>query len=174
MKQRISQEKVLDVIKAYIELHGYPPTNRELVEETGYSLSSVNGCLKSMLKEGILETDHPLGFPRAIRVPGMRPVDVGKLKEVCRQLTDLLEHCRDIANGMGADLIWGKDVEALETVIGVIQAGERRNNRKRELDEQDLGEVETIGGAYEKAVYTSVSQSQADDRGNRGDGTGLL
>ena len=80
----------------------------------------------------------------------MRPVDVGKLKEVCRQLTDLLEHCRDMANGMGADLIWGKDVEALETVIGVIQAGERRNNRKRELDEQDLGEVETIGGAYEK------------------------
>ena len=72
MKQRISQEKVLDVIKAYIELHGYPPTNRELAEATGYSLSSVNGCLKSMLKEGILETDHPLGSPRAIRVPGMR------------------------------------------------------------------------------------------------------
>ena len=43
----------------------------ELAEETGYSLSTVNGCLKSMLKEGILETDHPLGSPRAIRVPGM-------------------------------------------------------------------------------------------------------
>lgn len=45
--------------------------NWELAEETGYSLSSVNGCLKSMLKEGILETDHPLDSPRAIRVPGM-------------------------------------------------------------------------------------------------------
>lgn len=33
MKQRISQEKVLDVIKVYIELHGYPPTNRELAEK---------------------------------------------------------------------------------------------------------------------------------------------
>ena len=128
----------------------------ELAEETGYSLSSVNGCLKSMLKEGILETDHPLGFPRAIRVPGMRPVDVGKLKEVCRQLTDLLEHCRDMANGMGADPIWGKDVEALETVIGVIQAGERRTDRTRELDDRDSGEVETIGGAYEKAVYSDM------------------
>ncbi|OUP80896.1 UNVERIFIED_ORG: hypothetical protein B5F06_15935 [Lacrimispora saccharolytica] len=174
MRKKINREEILEAVKTYIAVHGYPPTNRELAEKTGYSLSSVNGCLKSMLKEGILETDHPLGSPRAIRVPGMRSVDIGKLKEVCRQLTDLLEHCRDMANGMGADPIWGKDVEALETVIGVIQTGERRNDRKRKLDERDSGEVETIGGAYEKVVYSGMSESQTDDRGDRGDGTGLL
>lgn len=72
MRKKINREEILEAIKKYIAVHGYPPTNRELAEATGYSLSSVNGCLKSMLKEGILETDHPLGSPRAIRVPGMR------------------------------------------------------------------------------------------------------
>ena len=69
MRKKINREEILEAIKKYIAVHGYPPTNRELAEATGYS---VNGCLKSMLKEGILETDHPLGSPRAIRVPGMR------------------------------------------------------------------------------------------------------
>lgn len=72
MRKKINREEILEAIKKYIAVHGYPPTNRELAEATGYSLSSVNGCLKSMLKEGILETDHPLGSPHAIRVPGMR------------------------------------------------------------------------------------------------------
>ena len=71
MRKKINREEILEAVKTYIAVHGYPPTNRELVEETGYSLSTVNGCLKSMLKEGILETDHPLGSPCAIRVPGM-------------------------------------------------------------------------------------------------------
>ena len=71
MRKKINREEILEAVKTYIAVHGYPPTNRELVEETGYSLSTVNGCLKSMLKEEILETDHPLGSPRAIRVPGM-------------------------------------------------------------------------------------------------------
>lgn len=174
MKQRISQEKVLDVIKAYIEFHGYPPTNRELMEELDCGLSTVNGHLWSMLKKGMLETDHPVGASRAFRIPGMRLVDVGKLQKACRQLTDLLEHCRDMADGIDADPIWRKDVDALEAVIGVIQVGERRNDRKGELDERDSGEVETIGGAYEKVVYSGMSESQTDDRGDRGDGTGLL
>lgn len=156
MKQRISQEKVLDVIKAYIEFHGYPPTNRELMEELDCGLSTVNGHLWSMLKKGMLETDHPVGASRAFRIPGMRLVDVGKLQKACRQLTDLLEHCRDMADGIDADPIWRKDVDALEAVIGVIQVGERRNDRKGELDERDSGEVETIGGAYEKAVYSDM------------------
>ena len=63
MRKKINQEEILEAIKTYIAAHGYPPTNRELVEKTGYSLSTVNGCLKSMLKEGILETDHPLVRP---------------------------------------------------------------------------------------------------------------
>ena len=40
MKQKFSLEEVLEVIKAYIESHGYPPTNRELAKEFCCSLST--------------------------------------------------------------------------------------------------------------------------------------
>ncbi len=38
----------------------------------------------------------------------------------------------------------------------------------------DRGGAAKIGGDYEKAVYSGMSESQVDDRGNRGDGAGFF
>ena len=121
MEQIISQKNVLKVIKAYIKQHGHPPTQRELAAEFYCSVSTINICLREMLEEGILETDHSVGSCRAYRVAGMRMVDIRKLQGAVKQLEDLLEHCRDMAAGRDADPIWIRDVEALETVMGTIR-----------------------------------------------------
>lgn len=121
MKRRFSLEEILNVIKAYIEAHGYPPTNRELAKEFCCSLSTANACLREMLNTGVLETDHPAGASRAYRIAGMRMVDIRELEGAVKQLGDLLAHCRDMAAGKDADPVWGRDVEALEAVIGAVQ-----------------------------------------------------
>ena len=121
MDQIISQKKALEIIKAYIKQHGYPPTQRELAAEFYCSVSTINICLKELLEEGILETDHSVGSCRAYRVAGMRMVDTRKLQGVVKQLEDLLEHCRDMAAGRDADPIWGRDVKALEMVIRALR-----------------------------------------------------
>lgn len=121
MKQRFSLEEILNVIKAYIEIHGYPPTNRELAKELDCSLSTVNEYLRKMMNAGMLETDHPFGACRAFRVAGMCVVDIRELEGAVKQLEDLLAHCRDMAAGKDADPIWGRDVKALEAVIGAVQ-----------------------------------------------------
>lgn len=124
MKRRFSLEEILDVIKAYIETHGYPPTNRELAKELDCSLSTVNEYLRKMMNAGILETDHPFGACRAFRIAGMRVVDTRKLEGAIKQLGDLLYHCRDMAAGRDAEPIWDRDVKALEKVIRAVQKGE--------------------------------------------------
>lgn len=121
MEQIISQKKALEIIKAYIKQHGYPPTQRELAAEFYCSVSTINICLREMLEEGILETDHSVGSCRAFRIAGMRVVDIRELEGAVKQLTDLLAHCRDMAAGKDADPVWGRDVEALEAVIGAVQ-----------------------------------------------------
>lgn len=121
MEQIISREKALEIIKAYIKQHGYPPTQRELAAEFYCSVSTINICLREMLKEGILETDHSVGSCRAFRIAGMRMVDIRELEGAVKQLEDLLDHCRDMAAGRDADPIWDRDVKALETVIGMIR-----------------------------------------------------
>lgn len=68
----------------------------------------------------MLETDHPAGACRALRVPEMRMVDTRELEGAVKQLGDLLDHCRDMAAGCDADPIWDRDVKALETVIEEI------------------------------------------------------
>lgn len=120
MKRKFSLEEILNVIKAYIETHGYPPTQRELAKEFCCSLSTANACLREMLNTGILETDHPAGASRAFRIAGMRVVDTRELEGAVKQLGDLLDHCRDMAAGRDADPIWDHDVKALETVIKEI------------------------------------------------------
>ncbi len=120
MEQIISQKNVLKVIKAYIKQHGYPPTQRELAAEFYCSVSTINICLREMLEEGILETDHSVGSCRAFRIAGMRMVDTRELEGAVKQLGDLLDHCRDMAAGRDADPIWDHDVKALETVIKEI------------------------------------------------------
>lgn len=124
MEQIISQKKALEIIKDYIKQHGYPPTNRELAKEFCCALSTANMCLREMLNAGLLETDHPAGACRALRVPGMRVVDTKELEGAVKQITDLLDHCRDMAAGRDADPIWDRDVKALETVIEAVQKGE--------------------------------------------------
>lgn len=121
MKQKFSLEEVLEVIKAYIESHGYPPTNRELAAKFCCSVSTINIYLQEMLEDEKLETDHSIGACRAFRVAGMRMVDTRELEGAVKQLGDLLDHCRDMAAGRDADPIWGRDVKALETVIGMIR-----------------------------------------------------
>jgi DNA-binding transcriptional regulator YhcF (GntR family) len=121
MEQIISQKNVLKVIKAYIKQHGYPPTQRELAAEFYCSVSTINICLREMLEEGILETDHSVGSCRAYRVVGMSIVDTRKLQGAVKQLEDLLDHCRDMAAGRDADPIWDRDVKALEKVIRAVQ-----------------------------------------------------
>ena len=120
MEQIISQKKALEIIKAYIKQHGYPPTQRELAAEFYCSVSTINICLREMLEEGILETDHSVGSCRAFRIAGMRVVDIRELEGAVKQLEDLLDHCRDMAAGRDADPIWDHDVKALETVIKEI------------------------------------------------------
>ncbi len=124
MKKRANQEKILEAIKAYTVVHGYPPTQRELARKFCCSVSTINICLQEMLEQGILETDHSIGACRAFRVAGMRVVDIRELEGAVKQLEDLLDHCRDMAAGRDADPIWDRDVEALETVIRALQKGE--------------------------------------------------
>ena len=130
VKQKFSLEEVLEVIKAYIESHGYPPTNRELAAKFCCSVSTINIYLQEMLEDEKLETDHSIGACRAFRVAGMRMVDTRELEGAVKQLGDLLDHCRDMAAGKDADPIWGRDVEALEAVIGAVRITEER--RKQE------------------------------------------
>lgn len=130
MKQKFSLKEVLEVIKAYIESHGYPPTNGELAKELECSLSTMNEYLRKMMNAGMLETDHPFGACRAFRIAGMRVVDIRELQGAVKQLEALLDHCRDMAAGKDADPIWGRDVEALEAVIEAIRITEER--RKQE------------------------------------------
>lgn len=71
------REALLRYIKAYIQEHGYPPSVREMGYVVGMkSTSSVQRNLEIMLKLGMIETDAPPGTPRAIRVPGMKFMEV--------------------------------------------------------------------------------------------------
>ena len=130
MKRRFSLEEILNVIKAYIETHGYPPTQRELAAKFCCSVSTINIYLQEMLENEKLETDHSIGACRAFRVAGMPVVDIRELEGAVKQLEDLLDHCRDMAAGKDADPIWGRDAEALEAVIGAVRITEER--RKQE------------------------------------------
>lgn len=63
--------KILESIITYIQKHGYSPTIREIGEMVDLKrTSSVQRHLTKMFEDGILETDHGYGTPRAIRVPG--------------------------------------------------------------------------------------------------------
>lgn len=64
------KQKILEFIISYIQLHGYPPTVREIGNGVGLkSKSSVHAHLIRMLNDGMIETDVGTGSARAIRVP---------------------------------------------------------------------------------------------------------
>lgn len=67
------KQKILEFIISYIQLHGYPPTVREIGNGVGLkSKSSVHAHLIRMLNDGMIETDVGTGSARAIRVPGYK------------------------------------------------------------------------------------------------------
>lgn len=67
------KQKILEFIISYIQLHGYPPTVRDIGEGVGLkSTSTVQSHLIRMLNDGMIETDAGTGSPRAIRVPGYK------------------------------------------------------------------------------------------------------
>ena len=64
-----------DAIVAYINEHQYAPTVRELCELTGMkSTSAVHSHITRLINDGYLETDHGIGAPRALRIPGYKLV----------------------------------------------------------------------------------------------------
>lgn len=71
------QKQILDFIISYIQQHGYSPTVQEIGNAVGYkSKNTTWHHIQNMLREGIIETDHPTS-PRAIRVPGYKLLEVG-------------------------------------------------------------------------------------------------
>ena len=111
MKRKFSLEEILNVIKAYIETHGYPPTQRELAAKFCCSVSTINIYLQEMVEDEKLETDHSIGACRAFQVAGMRMVDTRELEGAVKQLGDLLNHCRrpgrtQIQSGAGTWRRW--------------------------------------------------------------------
>ena len=71
------REKILEKIVEYIEIHGYPPTVREIGALTGLkSTSTVQHHLEILREEGKIETDAGFNAPRAIRIPGYQFVKI--------------------------------------------------------------------------------------------------
>ena len=76
-REKTVRAELLQYIKNYILEHGYPPSVREMGNSVGLkSTSSVQRNLEIMLKLGMIESDAPPGTPRAIRIPGMKYVEV--------------------------------------------------------------------------------------------------
>jgi repressor LexA len=66
------QEAILDVIRAFANEHGYPPSVREIGERVGLSSSStIHAHLKTLERRGLLQRDPTK--PRALRTEGSMP-----------------------------------------------------------------------------------------------------
>ena len=114
----IAREKILKAIIEYIEEHGYPPMQKEIIDITGMTQGEVSRQLHVMLAIGMIETDEEYRISnRAIRVPGYDPKTIknkaikkclsilyknaGKFistnlyYEVYEEISDLLEGCEE-------------------------------------------------------------------------------
>lgn len=66
-----SQQKIYDFLLQYQELHGYPPSVREICEAVGLrSTSTVHGHLSRLEKKGYLRRDSTK--PRAIEITALQ------------------------------------------------------------------------------------------------------
>ncbi len=82
-----TRKRILEFIISYIKEHGYSPTVREIGAGVYLgSTSTVHEHLKIMLNEGIIESDAGLGCPRAIRVPGMKFVEVENVSDYVQSI----------------------------------------------------------------------------------------
>ena len=69
----IAREKIFKTIIEYIEEHGYPPMQKEIIDITGMTQGEVSRQLHVMLAKGMIETDEEYRIAnRAIRVPGYK------------------------------------------------------------------------------------------------------
>ena len=76
-RRKAQREDILRFIVKYMKEHGYSPSVREIGYAVGYkSTSSIKSQLDTMLALGMIETEAPRGTARAIRVPGMKFVEV--------------------------------------------------------------------------------------------------
>lgn len=70
---KMIREVILREIVGYIEVHGYPPTMREIGKLVGLkSIANVHRHIEIMRDLGMIETDEEKVSARAIRVPGYR------------------------------------------------------------------------------------------------------
>lgn len=73
-------KKCLEAILTYMKEHGYAPSIRELQDMTGYkSTSSVALNVGRLFDLGYIETEAPIGSPRAYRL-GKRTYEEGLTK----------------------------------------------------------------------------------------------
>ena len=74
----IAREKIRKASIEYIEEHGYPPMQKEIIDMTGMTQGEVSRQLHVMLGKGMIETDDEYRISqRAIRVPGYKFVKDG-------------------------------------------------------------------------------------------------
>lgn len=128
MKIRASniQNKIKHFISAYIEIHGYPPTFREIGTAVELkSSSSVHKYLHQMILDGELKSGSNLKCQRTLCIPGMRYIDTSSYTDVVEQLSELLAHCRDMAAEPGCANDWKKDIGALEKAISALESEEK-------------------------------------------------
>lgn len=116
------QNQIKQAVVDYIKAHGYAPTVREIGAVVGLSSSaSVHRQLTQAIDDGILETDAMAGSPRALRVPGMRWINIQEYTGVVRQLASLREHCQAMAAEPESAEDWKRDVEALDRVMTALR-----------------------------------------------------
>jgi len=66
-----TRQDILAFITKHLEEHSYAPSYREIGAAVGLSsTSTIHSHIKTMIKEGTLETDTEPMEPRALRVPG--------------------------------------------------------------------------------------------------------
>jgi repressor LexA len=83
------QQEIWDFLVEYVELHGYPPTVREIGERVGLaSPSTVHAHLANLERAGYLRRDPTK--PRALELTGLRRHDVQAVREDAQQLLPLL------------------------------------------------------------------------------------
>ena len=90
------QQQVLDVIRAYIEDTGYPPTRADIARELGFkSANAAEEHLKALARKGAIEM--VAGASRGIRLPGVEGIPiVGRVAAGSPVLAE--EHIEDYCN----------------------------------------------------------------------------
>ncbi|MCS6799798.1 MAG: transcriptional repressor LexA [Myxococcota bacterium] len=117
------QRVVLEIIRHHVEVHGYPPTLREIGRQLGIrSTNAVNDHLRALERKGYLERDdmksralrptaslrtvvaHSRGRPRFVEVPIVGRVAAGALSEAVEAPEDRVVIDRLLVAAEGPEL----------------------------------------------------------------------